>query len=210
MNSDPLRTRLVHGLAALGLPLPAPERERLLTYVRLLARWNSAYNLTAVRDPLEMVTRHLLDSLVIVPHLHGARVLDVGTGPGLPGIPLAVARPELAFTLLDANAKKTRFVVQAVGELVLKNVEVVQSRVENYRPSQVFDTVVSRAFASIADMLAHARHLCAPGGRFLAMKGAYPEEELEALPAGYDYQVVPLTVPGLDAARHVVIVTPAP
>ena len=210
MNSDPLRTRLDQGLAALGLALPAPDRERLLAYVRLLAKWNSAYNLTAVRDPLEMVTRHLLDSLVIVPHLHGARVLDVGTGPGLPGIPLAVARPELAFTLLDANAKKTRFVVQAVGELVLKNVEVVQSRVENYRPSRIFDTVVSRAFASIADMLAHARHLCAPGGRFLAMKGAYPEEELEALPAGYDVEVVPLTVPGLDAARHVVIVTPAP
>jgi 16S rRNA (guanine527-N7)-methyltransferase len=210
VNSDPLRTRLDQGLAALGLALPAPDRERLLAYVRLLAKWNSAYNLTAVRDPLEMVTRHLLDSLVIVPHLHGARVLDVGTGPGLPGIPLAVARPELAFTLLDANAKKTRFVVQAVGELALKNVEVVQSRVENYRPSRIFDTVVSRAFASIADMLAHARHLCAPGGRFLAMKGAYPEEELEALPAGYDVEVVPLTVPGLDAARHVVIVTPAP
>jgi 16S rRNA (guanine527-N7)-methyltransferase len=178
--------------------------------VRLLAKWNSAYNLTAVRDPLEMVTRHLLDSLVVAPHLYGARVLDVGTGPGLPGIPLAVARPELAFTLLDANAKKTRFVVQAVGELVLKNVEVVQSRVENYRPSRIFDTVVSRAFASIADMLAHARHLCAPGGRFLAMKGAYPEEELKALPDGYDYEVVPLAVPGLDAARHVVIVTSAP
>jgi len=210
VNSDPLRTRLDQGLAALGLALPAPDRERLLAYVRLLAKWNIAYNLTAVRDPLEMVTRHLLDSLVIVPHLHGARVLDVGTGPGLPGIPLAVARPELAFTLLDANAKKTRFVVQAVGELALKNVEVVQSRVENYRPSRIFDTVVSRAFASIADMLAHARHLCAPGGRFLAMKGAYPEEELEALPAGYDVEVVPLTVPGLDAARHVVIVTPAP
>lgn len=210
MNSDPLRTRLDRGLAALGLPLPAPERERLLAYVRLLVRWNSAYNLTAVRDPLEMVTRHLLDSLVVAPHLHGVRVLDVGTGPGLPGIPLAVARPELAFTLLDANAKKTRFVVQAVGELVLKNVEVVQTRVKNYRPSRIFDTVVSRAFASIADMLAHARHLCAPGGRFLAMKGAYPEEELKALPAGYDVEVVPLTVPGLDAARHVVIVTPAP
>lgn len=177
--------------------------------MRLLAKWNGTYNLTAVRDPLEMVTRHLLDSLVMVAFLRGARVLDVGTGPGLPGIPLAVARPDLGFTLLDANAKKTRFVVQAVGELALKNVEVVQSRVEKYHPSRTFDTVVSRAFASIADMLAHARHLCAPGGRFLAMKGAYPEEELTALPAGYDHEVVPLAVPGLDAARHVVIVTPA-
>lgn len=210
MKSDPLRTRLDHGLAAIGLALPDAARERLLAYLRLLAKWNSAYNLTAVRDPLEMVTRHLLDSLVIAPHLHGARVLDVGTGPGLPGIPLAVACPTLGFTLVDANAKKTRFVVQAVGELALKNVEVVQTRVENYRPSRIFDTVVSRAFASIADMLAAARHLCAPGGRFLAMKGAYPEEELKALPAGYDVEVVPLAVPGLEAARHVVIVTPAP
>ena len=190
VNSDPLRTRLDQGLTALGLALPAPERERLLAYLRLLGRWNNAYNLTAIRDPLDMVTRHLLDSLAVAPHLAGTRVLDVGTGPGLPGIPLAVACPALGFTLLDANAKKTRFVVQAVGELALKNVEVVQTRVENYRPSRTFDTVVSRAFASIAAMLAAARHLCAPGGRFLAMKGAYPEEELKALPSGYDVRVV--------------------
>lgn len=175
--------------------------------MRLLAKWNSAYNLTAVREPADMVARHLLDSLAILPYLHGRRVLDIGTGAGLPGIPLAVARPDLAFTLLDANAKKTRFVTQAVGELRLDNVEVVQSRAEHYRPAEKFDTLVSRAFAGIADMLAAARHLCAPGGRFLAMKGTYPKDELAAVPAGYAVEVRVLTVPGLAAERHVAILT---
>jgi 16S rRNA (guanine527-N7)-methyltransferase len=191
--------------------LPDSDRQRLLAYVRLLAKWNAAYNLTAVRDPQDMVTRHLLDSLAVLPYLAGPRVLDIGTGPGLPGIPLAVARPEYAFTLLDANAKKTRFVTQAVGELGLKNVEVVQARVESYRPAQNFDTLVSRAFASIADMLAASRHLCAPHGRILALKGVYPEEELAAVPAGFVVQeVAALQVPGLEAQRHVVILAPRP
>jgi 16S rRNA (guanine527-N7)-methyltransferase len=210
MSNDPLSPPLERGLQQLGLALPAADRQRLLDYVRLLVKWNAAYNLTAVRDPQEMVTRHLLDSLVLLPHLRGTRVLDIGTGAGLPGIPLAVARPELSFTLIDANAKKTRFVTQAVGELGLKNVEVVQTRVENYRPAQKFDTLVSRAFAGIADMLTHARHLCAPHGRILAMKGVHPQAELTALPAGYDVEVVALTVPGLEAARHVAILTPRP
>jgi 16S rRNA (guanine527-N7)-methyltransferase len=188
--------------------LPVDDRQRLLAFVRLLAKWNSAYNLTAVRDPEEMVTRHLLDSLVLLPYVQGPRVLDIGTGPGLPGIPLAVARPDCAFTLLDANAKKTRFVTQAVGELGLKNVDVVQARVENYRPAQKFDTLVARAFSSIADMLENARHLCAPHGRFLAMKGVYPEAELAAIPADYAVsEVAALQVPGLKAARHLAIIT---
>jgi len=191
------------------VPLPAADRQRLLVFVRLLAKWNAAYNLTAVRDPEEMVTRHLLDSLVLLPYLHGSRVLDIGTGPGLPGIPLAVARPDCAFTLLDANAKKTRFVTQAVGELGLKNVDVLQARVENYRPEQKFDTLVARAFSSIAELLKSAQHLCAPGGRFLAMKGVYPEEELAAIPAEFAVsEVLALKVPGLDAARHLAIVVP--
>jgi len=176
--------------------------------VHLLVKWNAAYTLTAVRDPGEMVTRHLLDSLAVAPHLHGRRVLDIGTGPGLPGIPLAIARPALSFTLLDANAKKTRFVTQVVGELALNNVEVVQARVENYRPAEKFDTLVSRAFASIADMLDGARHLCAPEGRFLAMKGTYPEEELAAIPHGFASEVLALQVPGLAAQRHLVILRP--
>jgi 16S rRNA (guanine527-N7)-methyltransferase len=190
------------------VPLPAEDRQRLLAFVRLLAKWNAAYNLTAVRDPQAMITRHLLDSLVLLPYLQGPRVLDIGTGPGLPGIPLAIARPDCSFTLLDANAKKTRFVTQAVGELGLKNVDVVQTRVENYRPVEKFDTLVARALSSIADMLTSARHLCAPGGRFLAMKGVYPEEELAAIPADYVVsEVVALKVPGLDAARHLAIIT---
>lgn len=190
------------------MPLPVADRQLLLAFVHLLAKWNAAYNLTAVRDPQEMITRHLLDSLVLLPYVQGPRVLDIGTGPGLPGIPLAVARPDCAFTLLDANAKKTRFVTQAVGELGLKNVEVVQERVENYRPVEKFDTLVARAFSSIADMLNNARHLCAPGGRFLAMKGVYPEAELAAIPADFAVsEVVALKVPGLDAARHLAIIT---
>jgi 16S rRNA (guanine527-N7)-methyltransferase len=190
------------------VPLPAEDRQRLLAFVRLLAKWNAAYNLTAVRDPQAMITRHLLDSLVLLPYLQGPRVLDIGTGPGLPGMPLAIARPDCSFTLLDANAKKTRFVTQAVGELGLKNVDVVQTRVENYRPVEKFDTLVARALSSIADMLMNARHLCAPGGRFLAMKGVYPEEELAAIPADYVVsEVVALKVPGLDAARHLAIIT---
>jgi 16S rRNA (guanine527-N7)-methyltransferase len=202
-----LEQRLHQGITDLGLDLPAAAEPKLLQYLRLLARWNQAYNLTAVRDPQEMVTRHLLDSLAVLPYLQGPRVLDVGTGAGLPGIPLAVARPDLTFTLLDANAKKTRFVTQAVGELGLKNVEVVQSRAENYRPPQKFDTLVSRAFASIADMLEFTRHLCAPHTRILAMKGVYPEEELAAVATAYAAEVVALKVPGLQADRHLAILT---
>ena len=204
-----LEQRLHQGIIDLGLDLPAVAERQLLQYVQLLAKWNQAYNLTAVREPDDMVTRHLLDSLVLLPYVQGPRVLDIGTGPGLPGIPLAVVRPDCSFSLLDANAKKTRFVTQAVGELGLKNVEVVQNRVESYRPEQKFDTLVARAFSSIADMLTNARHLCAPGGRFLAMKGQYPEEELAAIPADFVVrEVVALKVPGLDAERHLAIITP--
>ncbi len=196
---------LTDGLTALGLVLDMEQQEKLLAYVALLYKWNKTYNLTAVRDPLEMVGKHLLDSLAILPHLHGPRILDVGSGAGLPGIPLAIAAPRLELTLLDSNSKKTRFLVQAKGELGLSNLSVVHSRVEQFRPERLFDTVTARAFASLADMLAGTAHLLAPGGCLLAMKGEYPTEELAALPPGVEVrEVIALTVPGLQAQRHLV------
>lgn len=199
--------RLLHqGLQAMGLGLPAGAEPRLLQYLSLLEKWNRAYNLTAVRDPEQMVPRHLLDSLAVRPHVVGPRVLDVGTGAGLPGIPLALSLPALHFTLLDSNAKKTRFVTQAVHVLGLANVTVVQTRAEKFQPAEKFDTLIARAYASIPDMLAATRHLCAPRARWLAMKGVFPQEELAAIPAEYVAEVKHLHVPGLEAARHVVII----
>lgn len=197
--------RLEAGLAALDLALPSPVVQQLLTYVKLLSRWNRAFNLTSVRDPDQMVTRHLLDSLVALAWLRGSRVVDVGTGAGLPGIPLALADPERRFVLLDSNGKKTRFVTQAVAELGLKNVEVARVRAEQYHPDTLFDTVISRAFASVGDLVRQAGHLCPPGGRILAMKGVYPVAELDQIPAGFVVaEVAPLQVPGLDSERHMV------
>ena len=203
-----LEKRLQQGLRDLGLDLTVPAREQLLNFLGLLEKWNQTYNLTAVRDPEQMVPRHLLDSLTVLPYLQGPQVLDIGTGAGLPGIPLALARPDLEFTLLDSNAKKTRFATQAVHELGLQNVVVVQERVEKFHPEKKFDTLIARAFASIPDMLAASRHLCAPRGRFLVMKGVFPQEELAAVTDGYRAEVKALHIPGLDAARHVVILAP--
>ena len=200
-----LEKRLQQGLREMGLELPPPAETKLLNFLELLEKWNKTYNLTAVRDPEQMVPRHLLDSLSVLPYLHGLRVLDIGTGAGLPGIPLALARPDLEFTLLDSNAKKTRFATQALHELGLNNVAVVQERVEKFHPAEKFDTLIARAFASIPDMLAASRHLCAPNGRFLVMKGVFPQEELAAVTDGYRAEVKALTIPGLDAARHMVI-----
>ena len=202
-----LEPLLCRGLDSLGLSLADAAVERLLAYVALLAKWNGAYNLTAVREPRAMITRHLLDSLAALPYLHGPTVADVGTGAGLPGLPLALASPERRFVLLDGNAKKCRFVTQAVAELAIANVTVVRSRVEDYRPERGFDTVISRAFATVAQMLALSGHLCAPGGRVLAMKGLHPRGELDELPAGFRLlSVARLCVPGLDAERHLVII----
>lgn len=203
-----LEKRLQQGLREMGVDLPPAAVEKLLNFLQLLEKWNKTYNLTAVRDPEQMVSRHLLDSLSVLPYLQGPRVLDIGTGAGLPGIPLALARPDLEFTLLDSNAKKTRFAAQALHELGLKNVVVVQERVEKFHPAEKFDTLIARAFASIPDMLAASRHLCTPGGRFLVMKGVFPQEELAAVTDGYRAEVKALTVPGLDAARHMVILAP--
>ena len=202
---------IIEGVERLGIPLPDGAVERLTAYLALLERWNRAYNLTAVRDPDAMVIRHLLDSLSILPWIEGPRVLDVGSGAGLPGIPLAVTRPGLEFCLLDSNGKRTRFLTQAVTELQLKNVEVVRSRVEDYQPSFLFNSVVSRAFATLAELLASAGRLCAPTGRLLAMKGVFPDDELARLPPGYVLAgVYPLHVPSLEAERCLVHLAPAP
>lgn len=202
-----LAEQLRAGMETLRLSGSEEAIQRLLQFVALLEKWNSAYNLTAVRAADQMIARHLLDSLAIAPHLYGRRVLDIGTGGGLPGIPLAIIEPQRSFTLLDSNAKKTRFVIEAAAQLKLSNVEVVQERVEKFHPPQGFDTLMSRAFSSLADMVQGAASLRAPGGIFLAMKGVYPEEEIAALPSQFSVKAVEtLQVPGLDAARHLVII----
>ena len=207
--SADLAPALAQGLTQLGLDLPDAVQAKLLQFVALLAKWNRSYNLTAVREPAAMVPRHLLDSLAVLPHLQGLRVLDVGSGAGLPGIPLALARPDLQFTLLDSNGKKTRFMTQAVTELGLPNVSVAQSRVEDYQAPAPFDTIITRAFAAVAEVAAATGRLCAPQGQLLLMKGAYPITELEALPTSYTLsEAIRLQVPGLDAERHVLVIRP--
>lgn len=205
MRLEPL---LARGLYDLALDLPKATQAKLLSYVRMLDKWNRTYNLTAVRDPEQMVPRHLLDSLSILPFVSGARVADIGTGAGLPGIPLAIARDDLQFTLIDSNAKKIRFVKQAVHELKLTNVVSVHERVEKLVLADGYPVLVARAFDAIPDMLARCRHLAAPGGRFLAMKGVYPQKEIAALGGRHGQpRVETLAVPGLDAARHLVVIT---
>ncbi len=199
--------QLAAGLEVMGVTL-APERQQLLLdYLALLFRWNRAFNLTAVRDPDVAVSRQLLDSLSILPLVQGERVLDVGSGAGLPGLPLAMARPQWQVTLLDSNAKKVRFLRQVKLELGLENVEVAQARAETYHPGASFETITSRAFAPLAQMVAVTRHLLAPGGRWLAMKGRVPEDELNELPPELVAEVVPLRVPGEKGQRHAVIVS---
>lgn len=204
-----LQAQLAAGIAALGLALPADAEAKLLTYLALLDKWNRVYNLTAVRDTERMVSHHLLDSLAAVPFFQGARVLDVGSGGGLPGIPLAIARPDLQVTLIDSIAKKTAFLLQAKMELGLDNLSVVTNRVEDYRPETGFDLITSRAFSDLREFVALTRHLLKPAGRWLAMKGLYPHEELALLPAGVKVSADHvLTVPGLDATRHLIVLEP--
>ena len=198
--------QLAEGLAAMGMRLEAARQERLLAYLELLFKWNRAFNLTAVRDPAIAVSRQLLDSLAILPLVRGSRLLDVGSGAGLPGIPLAIARRDWRVTLLDSNSKKTRFLRQVQLELGLENLEVVQERLEQYRAGEPFDTITSRAFSALPHLIDASRHLVAPGGRWVAMKGKIPREELEGIPEGFSVQVVPLEVPGEEGQRHAVIV----
>jgi 16S rRNA (guanine527-N7)-methyltransferase len=202
-----LHMALAEGLTELELSLNEQTQTRLLQYLDLLEKWNRVYNLTAIRDKDQMVSNHLLDSLVLTPFVCGLRILDVGSGAGLPGIPLALASPQLDVTLLDSNHKKAAFLRQAVAELALPNVSVVSERVESWQPEQKFDCIVSRAFAELAEFVSLAKHLLAPGGYFAAMKGLHPYEELEKLPPGWcAREVLVLKVPGLDAARHLVLI----
>jgi 16S rRNA (guanine527-N7)-methyltransferase len=200
-----LHARLQAGIAELGLVLPAAASERLLDYLDLLVRWNAAYNLTAVRDPAEMVERHLLDSLAVAPFVRGDSLADLGTGAGLPGIPLAILEPARQCVLIDSNGKKTRFLLEAVRALGLSNVRVEQTRVEGARGQ--YACITARAFATLADMLNLGGHLLAPDGVWLALKGLLKKDEILGVPAGFVVaEVRPLAVPGLGAARHVAII----
>lgn len=201
---------LEKGLLTLGLTLEERQIIALHAYLRLMEKWNRYYGLTAIRNPGEMISKHLLDSLSIWPYLQGHRILDVGSGAGLPGIPLAVVYPHYQFILLDSSAKKTRFLVQASIELGLSNLSVVCDRIQAYRSAYLFDTVVTRAFAKLADFAALAGHLCKPEGYLLAMKGVFPGEELEALPGVFEVvDVHALSVPNIRAQRHLVRLRPS-
>lgn len=200
-NSEELQL----GIAQLKIALGAGVQSKLLDYLELLHKWNKVYNLTAIRDPRQMVSNHLLDSLAVMPYLWAGRWLDVGCGAGLPGVVLAVAQPDWQFVLLDSNSKKTSFVQQAVIELELHNVSVHCVRVEEWRPVERFDGIVSRAFAELGDFLRCTRHLVASNGRWAAMKGV-PEQEIAGVPDGCRVErVIPLQVPGLHAVRSLVI-----
>jgi 16S rRNA (guanine527-N7)-methyltransferase len=190
-----------------GISLTDHQKNQLVAYVDMLNKWNKAYNLTSVRDPNEMLIRHILDSIVVAPHLHGERFIDVGTGPGLPGVPLSIVRPECHFTLLDSLGKRIRFLRQVQHELKLGNIEPVQSRVEDFPAEPPFDGVISRAFASMTDMVNWCHHLPGKTGRFYALKGQLPEDEIAQLPDGYSVEFIEkLRVPQLDGERHLVVI----
>ena len=206
-----LQASIEHGLGTMGVGLPEGAAARMAAHLELVAKWNRVHNLTAVRETEQMVVLHVLDSLSLLPHLGGAKtLLDVGTGAGFPGIPVALARPDIEVTLLDSSRKKCTFLEQAKAELGLENVKVACDRVESRRPDRGYDAVASRAFAELSDFVTQARHLVAPGGRLLAMKGVYPFEEIAKVPASHRVaRVVELMVPSLDAKRHLVLLEAA-
>ncbi|AKE60750.1 16S rRNA (guanine(527)-N(7))-methyltransferase RsmG [Citrobacter farmeri] len=196
-------------LADAGISLTDHQKNQLIAYVEMLHKWNKAYNLTSVRDPNEMLVRHILDSIIVAPHLQGERFIDVGTGPGLPGIPLSIVRPQAHFTLLDSLGKRVRFLRQVQHELKLDNITPVQSRVEEFPAEPPFDGVISRAFASLNDMVSWCHHLPDEKGRFYALKGQLPEDEIASLPAEFCVEsVIKLQVPHLEGERHLVVIKP--
>ncbi|HXC38018.1 MAG TPA: 16S rRNA (guanine(527)-N(7))-methyltransferase RsmG [Burkholderiales bacterium] len=205
-----LRDQILGSGGALSLDVSEAQGELLARYLAELKKWNKTYNLTAIRDQGEMVALHVADSLAVAPHLPlkpATRLLDVGSGAGLPGIPLAIAKPEIQVTVLDSNTKKAAFLQQAKAELRLPNVEVIAARVEEWKSAQSFHIIISRAYSEIAIFIAQARHLLAPGGLFAAMKGQYPKDEIAALPAGFAVkEAIRLNVPGVDAERHLILV----
>jgi len=201
---------LAAGAHDIGIALDSTGAEALLELVDELEAGNTQFNLTAIRDRLGMLRKHVLDSLTLQPYLRGSRVADIGTGAGFPGLPLAIVNPRRRFTLVEATGKKARFVEQTVLRLGVNNVQVEHARAENYRPFELFDTVAARALSSLADFAAYAGHLCAPDGRLLAMKGKRPDEEISALPKSFRVLAVHrLKVPGLDDERHLVELSPS-
>ena len=201
-----LSRNLAAGLAELRIVVPESSQLKLVQYLELIEKWNKVHNLTAIRGLESMLAHHLLDSLAVLPHLGATRsLLDVGSGAGLPGIPLAIVQPELVVTLLDSSHKRQAFQLQCKAELGLGNVTAVHSRVEDYRNELGFEAVISRAFSDLGEFVGAARHVCAPGGRLLAMKGLYPHDEIAKLPEGATVsQVSELKIPGLSASRHLV------
>ncbi|OZS43108.1 16S rRNA (guanine(527)-N(7))-methyltransferase RsmG [Photobacterium sanguinicancri] len=203
-----MKQRLAQLIAQTDLVVSEQQIDQLIGYVELLHKWNKAYNLTSVRDPHEMIVKHIMDSIVVSEHLVGDRFIDVGTGPGLPGIPLAIMNPEKSFTLLDSLGKRIRFIRQVVFELKITNVTPVQSRVEEFQPEIGFDGVLSRAFASMNDMVSWCHHLPADTGCFMALKGQFDQQEVAELPEWCSVtEVKSLQVPELDGERHLVILT---
>lgn len=204
-----LKKLLETGTMELCLPTTNQQINLFLDYLEILKKWNEAYNLTAIRNPEDMVAMHLLDSLSIAPFIKGKNILDVGTGAGLPGIPLAILYPERRFTLLDSNGKKIRFLFQAKNQLGLENVNEIQGRAEKHQTEARFNAITSRAFSDLSDMIEKTKHLLEKGGRFYAMKGQFPDQELSMLPK--HYKVVAshrLVVPGVNNKRHLVEIEP--
>lgn len=197
-----LSEQLAHILATLRMPLSASVQNKMLRYLALLQEWNRVYNLTAIRDPQQMLVRHIADALAVAQHLTGDKLIDVGTGAGVPGVPLALAFPDWQWTLLDSNGKKTRFLVQVKAELQLANVTVVHSRVEDYKPPHCYPGVITRAWATLRTMIDQTRHLYCAGGVLWALKGKYPTEELQELIE--PVSIFPVYVPGLNEERHLV------